>query len=87
MDAGSTPSAAAFVFNRSLETTMASSLSAAIGAMSGLKHTSARIQILKNLLILKSILLKYKVDCCNISSMRKYANVIRDFFQNGEASC
>ncbi len=82
MDAGNTPSAAAFVFNRSLETTMASSLSAAIGAMSGLKHTSARIQILKNLLILKSILLKYKVDCCNISSMKKYANVVRDFFQN-----
>ena len=82
MDAGNTPSAAAFVFNRSLETTMATSLSAAIGAMSGLKHTSACTQVLKNLLILKSILVKHEVDCCSITSMRRCKNIIKDFFQS-----
>ncbi|MBO6055538.1 MAG: hypothetical protein J6P84_00950 [Alphaproteobacteria bacterium] len=82
MDAGNTPSEAAFVFNRSLETTMASSLSAAIGAMSGLKHTSSCIQILKNLLILKSILVKHEVDCGSITSMRRCKNIIKDFFQS-----
>lgn len=82
MDAGNTPSAAAFVFNHSLEASISSSLSVAIGAMSGLKHTSARIQVLKNLLILKSILMKYEVDCCSIASIRRYTSLIRDFFQN-----
>ena len=81
IDADNTPSAAAFVFNHSLETTMASSLSAAIGAMSGLKHTSACIQVLKNLLTLKSILTKHEVDCSSITSMRRCMNIIRDFFQ------
>ena len=57
-------------------------MSVAIGAMSGLGHTSARIQVLKNLLILKSILLKYEVDCYSITSIRKCTNITRDFFQN-----
>lgn len=82
IDAGNTPFVAAFVFNHSLGTTKASSLSAAIGAMSGLKHTSSCIQVLKNLLILKSILVKHEVDCCSITSMQRCKNIIKDFFQS-----
>lgn len=81
MDAGNTPSVAAFVFNYSLETSMPSSLSAAIGTMSGLKHTSARIKILKNLLILRSIFMKHNIDCGNIATMRRYGSIIKNFFQ------
>ena len=65
MDIGPSPSVISSILNSSLETNISTSIASGIGATSGLKHTSARMKILKTLISLKKAMHENNLDCEN----------------------
>jgi citrate synthase len=83
MDIGPSPSVIATMMESSLKTDVSTAIAAGVGAASGLKHTSARVEILKTLLLINDVMLHRGLNTENyeILNNEQAYNIVSNIFQ------